>query len=114
MRRLFVDVDDCLIIYQDHKREFNPHGVLLGVPYNVNEGLVKRIQNFDGLIIIWSGGGYQYANQIAMEVLRDTVHYMTMTKDKDAFFMIRDGDIVVDDQKIEVPVKVYGPEEEWV
>ena len=36
-----------------------------------------------------------------------------MIKDKTTFYLVRPGDIVIDDMELDVPTKVYRPDE-WV
>ncbi len=125
-KRLFVDCDDTLIIYDniacswpDEPCEVHGHpfGVLRGEPYKINEPLAASIKayvedNPCALVIIWSGGGAKYARTIA-DIALPGVDVMTMIKDKTSFHMVRPGDIVVDDMSLDVPTKVYRPDE-WV
>ncbi len=125
-KRLFVDCDDTLIIYDniactwpDEPCEVHGHpfGVLRGETYKINEPLVASIKayiydNPCALVVIWSGGGAQYARAIA-DIALPGVDVSTMIKDKTTFHMARRGDIVVDDMDIDVPTKVYRPDE-WV
>ena len=125
-RRLFVDCDDTLIIYDniactwpDEPCEVHAHpfGVLRGETYTINEPLVASIKayvedNPCALAVIWSGGGAQYARAIA-DIALPGVEVITMIKDKTSFHMVCPGDIVVDDMELDVPAKVYRPDE-WV
>ena len=125
-KRLFVDCDDTLIIYDnivcawpDKPCEVHDHpfAVTRGETYKINEPLVASIKayvedNPCALVVIWSGGGAQYARAIA-DVVLSGVDVMTMIKDKTSFHMVRPGDIVVDDMSLYVPTQVYQPDE-WV
>ncbi len=125
-KRLFVDCDDTLIVYDDIACTWpeepcevhaHPFGVLRGETYKINDPLAASVKayvedNPCALVIIWSGGGAQYARAIA-DVALSGVDVMTMIKDKTSFHMVRPGDIVVDDMPLDVPTKVYRPDE-WV
>ena len=67
--RLFVDCDDTLVLY-DAKGEVHPYGFVRDEPYRWNQSLKNFIFAFrekyeDALIVIWSGGGAQYAQRVA-------------------------------------------------
>ncbi|KKM94791.1 hypothetical protein LCGC14_1194700 [marine sediment metagenome] len=123
-KRLFVDCDDTLIIYDNIACTWpevpcevhgHPFGVLRGETYKVNEPLAASIKrwaydNPRALVVIWSGGGSQYARAIA-DIALPGVDVMTMIKDETSFHMVRSGDIVVDDMSLDVPTKVYQPRE---
>ncbi len=125
-KRLFVDCDDCLIIYDniacawpDKPCEVHDHpfAVTRGETYKINEPLAASIKKWAydnpcALVVIWSGGGARYARAIA-DVVLPGVDVMTMIKDKTSFHMVRPGDIVVDDMSLDVPTKMYQPDE-WV
>lgn len=113
--RLFVDCDDTLILY-DSAGEIHPYGFIKDEPYRVNEPLVAFIRAFrekhpDGFIVIWSGGGGDYAEQVAKEVGLAEVGAFYLTKDEDTFFLVRgEDDIVVDDQELKVAAVVSPPD----
>ena len=109
MRRIFIDCDDTLILYQSVGP--NPFGFYMETPYEVNTELVQRIRNWaaqnpDDSIFIWSGGGEGYA-KMWMNRLRLGDIAVPLGKEPD---LIRDGDIVVDDEWI---VRTHLPHEEW-
>ena len=113
-QRLFVDCDDTLILF-DSEGEIHPYGFSRGDPYHINEPLVVFIKEFrekypEGFIVIWSGGGQEYATQVAKEVGLESVTPWHMIKDRTTFDLVREGDIVVDDQELEVPAKVLRPD----
>lgn len=126
MKRLFVDCDDTLIIYDNIACSWpdkpcdvhdHPFAILRGESYKINGPLVESIKayiydNPCALVVIWSGGGAQYARAIA-DIALPGVDVVTMIKDKTTFYMVRSGDIVVDDmaQTVDVPTKVYQPDE---
>ena len=112
-QRLFVDCDDTLILF-DSEGEIHPFGFWRDDPYRINEPLVAFIQRFreenpDALIVIWSGGGHNYARAIANEVLPDT-EVWALTKDRMTFPLVNEEDIVVDDMDIKVSAKVLRPD----
>lgn len=100
--RLFVDVDDTLILYHTEE-EPNPYGVYLGTPYSFNTRLVQGILNFaaenpESLIVVWSGGGQQYAREWADKAgLEDKVVCFDKNR-HNIEELVREGDVVVDDQ----------------
>lgn len=105
--RLFVDVDDTLVIYEEDGNDAHPYGVYLGQPWHANKRLIQGIKNFreenpEALIVIWSGGGKQYAQEWAEQL--DLIQYDIVTMDKgfrNIEEMVRPGtDIVVDDMEL--------------
>ncbi len=127
-KRLFVDCDDTLIIYDNIACTWpnepcevhdHPFAVLRGETFKINESLAASIKRYAydnpcALVVVWSGGGAQYARAIA-DIALPGVDVTTMIKDKTTFHMVRAGDIVVDDmaQTVNVPTKAYQPDE-WV
>ena len=116
-KRLFVDCDDTLILYDTTEDDDspNPYGYLHGQPYRVNAALVEFIKawahdNPCSLVVVWSGGGAKYARTIADLVLPG-VDVAAMLKDKSMFDLVRSGDIVVDDQGLNVAARVFKPDE---
>lgn len=125
-KRLFVDCDDTLIIYDNVTCSWpdkpcdvhdHPFAIQRGETFKINSPLVASVKAFVednpcALTIIWSGGGAQYARMVA-DVALPGVDVMTMIKDRTSFHMVRPGDIVVDDMELDVPVIVLRPDE-WV
>jgi len=108
-RRLFVDVDDTLVIYDDGRNEPHPYGIYHDIPYTINEKLLEGIKewnlgNPESWIIIWSGGGEEYARMWAERLgLLEGWRSGTVTpmiKDETTFIFIRDYDIVIDDMDL--------------
>ena len=101
--RYFIDCDDTLVLYKDDG-EAHPYGIYDGVAYEFNWPLVDGIRELlddDPLadIVIWSGGGRQYAEMWG-EKLGFTSQVAFLTKDRTTFGLIREGDIVIDDQPL--------------
>ena len=97
--RLFVDVDDTLIIYDQPPP--NPYGYYHGIPWRVNQPLLDGIHRFQAdspekQIIIWSGGGKEYS-EILIHRFGLTGLVEGMLKDQWSLSLIQEGDIVVDD-----------------
>lgn len=108
-RRLFVDIDDTLVIYDDGRNAPHPYGIYRDIPYTINEKLLKGIDewnlgNPESWIIIWSGGGEEYARMWAERLgliagwRSGTV--TPMVKDQTTFIFIREYDIVIDDMDL--------------
>ena len=107
MIRLFVDCDDTLILYKDTQHKIHPYGAEYGLAWTANEVLIKYIERFresfpEALITIWSGGGKEYAQKWIDRLLPD-VCAISMTKGREAFMLIKTGDIVIDDQPLNIP-----------
>ena len=115
MKKVFVDVDDTLILFVESEDE-SAVGVGLFGRYNPNYPLIERLKKFDGQIIVWSGGGTRYAEGIASKVLPRDMEYIVATKFDN---LVESGDIIVDDSLQyfygieDLGVKLYGPHEDW-
>jgi len=115
MPNLFTDCDDTLALYCDFDCGHDAHfGSRFG-PWVPNEPLIKGIHKFrrdnpDALIVVWSGGGAGYAETFAHRLLPG-VYDTCMDKWGDNFNLVRDDDIVVDDQKL--PFKGHRFPDEW-
>ena len=115
-KRIFVDCDDTLILYESGgDGVFHPGGVPRGEPHTYNRPLVDSVRAFANdhpcaLVVVWSGGGAQYARVIA-DIALPGVNVAALIKDRTTFDLVRPGDIVVDDQDIGVPAKVFRPDE---
>jgi len=115
MRRLFVDVDDTLVIYENLGRDFNAYGVLEGEKWRINVPLYNSIIRFldehpKELVVIWSGGGGWYAEKVSKQIFSETaIEKLTfMDKFGKNFALVRKGDIVVDDMAATLDVRVSG------
>ena len=102
-QRLFVDVDDTLVIYDTPGP--NPYGVYKGSKWEPNIRLIEGIKDFqernpESLVVIWSGGGSNYARQW-IETLDLDDDLVSLIKDSTSFHLIREGDIVVDDMDLD-------------
>ena len=114
---VFVDVDDTLVIFKTGSP--HPYGVIMGDSFEPNHKLIERLKNFDGDIIVWSGGGSDYARKVARMVLPEGMRYIVRTKSAISMSEFASGDIVVDDQteyyealKV-LGVRVFSPFDEW-
>ncbi len=103
MQRLFVDVDDTLVLYQTGDGP-HPYGVYMGVPWEPNEKLIEgihayKMENPSHSIFIWSGGGKDYAKMWAEKLGLDEL-VTCLDKGKDTLELIREGDLVIDDEPV--------------
>mgnify|MGYP000359170690 CR=1 FL=1 len=94
----------------------HPYGFVRGERYRWNEPLIAFIKEFrakypDALIVIWSGGGVQYAQHAAESMGLDYLDITYLDKDVTTFHLVGEDDIVVDDQELKVPAKVRHPSE---
>ena len=100
--RIFVDCDDTLLLY-NKEAEKNPYGYWSGVPYQINKKLIDALietSHWSEMpkIIIWSGGGEQYAKEILKTL--NLPQYLCLSKDRTTFHLIQEGDIVIDDDNL--------------
>lgn len=112
-KRLFVDVDDTLALYD--KVGPNPFGTYMGTSYSVNEKLVwgirdYRLRNPDTLIVVWSGGGKEYV-EMWLDTLELTDLVTPMGKDGTSMALaLEEPSIVVDDLEAkDFPPRTHGP-----
>jgi len=103
-QRLFVDVDDTLIRAVVDDGQIHPYA-FWRCPYRVNEPLVEYVKQFrrdhpEALIVIWSGGGADYARAAVAALFGFDYDCAPMVKDRTTFGLVREWDIVVDDQRI--------------
>jgi hypothetical protein len=113
---LWVDVDDTLVIYDDDGKMTHPAGIHYGTAWKVNEPLLAGIRAFrmiypDAMIVLWSGGGVDYARTWRDRLLAD-VDAHAFGKNPQIASLIKEDDIVVDDYvDFKCPARVYGPHE---
>ena len=120
MKRIFCDVDDTLVLYQ--KVGPNQYGVYMGTPFVVNERLVAglldlRVRDPWTLIVVWSGGGKEYA-KMWMRCLGLDKIAVGMLKDETTFPLIQEGDVVIDDdplggRRTDQPARRTHKPDEW-
>ena len=108
-RRVFIDCDDTLALYQNPGP--NPYGFYMLTPFEVNARLIKRIRDWardhpEDTLFIWSGGGREYAEMWMRKLGLDDI-MVPLAKDP---ALIRPGDIVVDDEWAR---RTHTPFEEW-
>jgi hypothetical protein len=113
-QRLFVDCDDTLLLFDDGA-EAHPYGFWKGDKYRINVPLVDYVTQFRkdnpcALVVIWSGGGREYAEEVKRAVFGD-FDAVTMVKDRTTFHMVREWDLVVDDQDLGVRARVMRPDD---
>ena len=113
---IYLDCDDTLALYCyfDCGHDEHPFGAL-SMPWYPNEPLIAGVKAFratnpDALIVVWSGGGKDYARTFA-ERLLPGIYDTTMDKWGDALKLPRPGDIVVDDCVIITAGTHYLPDE---
>ncbi len=118
MKRILVDIDDTLVLYRSGG--IHPYGFLYGYPFEPNKELIDRLKKFDGEIIVWSGGGAEYANKVAKMLLPRDMKFTAKAKGSNDIRNMGEGDVIVDDQpeyfiSLRVlGVQVVSPFENWV
>lgn len=101
MPRLFIDVDDTLILYPESDDNVNPLGLERGLNFKLNDRLVDAIQewlkkNHSGIVVVWSGGGEAYARSVAERFLPG-VGIWFFTKGGRNLGLPNSDDVLVDD-----------------
>lgn len=100
-KRLFVDVDDTLVLYENDNLQ-NSYGVFWGVAWRPNEVLIKGMRDYrrdnpNALIIMWSGGGREYAKMFAGMLHIEDIVDAYYIKDDTTAHLVTKNSIVVDD-----------------
>ena len=115
MTKLFIDVDDTLVLYLDGGDGPHPLGLRNGLEFQGNFPLIEAIQewmvrNPDGQLIVWSGGGSEYAREAADRFVPGLATWC-FNKGGQNLQLPSDGDTLVDDsptalglRKLDVPV----------
>lgn len=117
MPRLFVDVDDTLLLVAEAgDKDAHPYSIFYHEYVKLNEPLFEQMCSWSSDIIIWSGGGRRYAEYAAQWILGERFAEIAdrtsfLGKDKDSFGLARAGDMVVDDQPI--VVRTHTPHERF-
>ena len=111
--RVFVDCDDTLILF-DEVTEVNPYGLWRGDAYRVNTVLVDTLRlacRTCFTLIIWSGGGAKYAKAVSDAVFGDDLGEVNawLDKGRPTFDLVREEDIVIDDQTLAVRCEQLAP-----
>ncbi len=109
---LFVDCDDTLLLYKN-KQKFNPYGFWKGSVFVPNFKLIGamvvfRKDNPESQITVWSGGGYKYAHECATHLGIDNICDRFLTKDQTNFPLVKERDIVVDDDNLD-NIRTHDP-----
>ena len=98
--RVFCDCDDTLIRFLDHQ-EKHYSGIYDGSKWEPNYELITAVRNFreftPSLLIVWSGGGKEYAKKWARTFFNWGEPSFWCLKDSKAISIARDGDIIIDD-----------------
>lgn len=107
--KLFVDCDDTLVLWQYIQRE---DGLYFATPWQANDNLIAAIKGYyrerqDLELIIWSGGGVEYADRWANRFF-PSIPYTVVQKD---MHLPQEGDICIDDMEIAVNCTTILPAE---
>ena len=104
---MFVDCDDTLVIYESGGK--HPFGDYCGEPWKPHEALVEAINAWEGDVFIWSGGGRDYARMWGERLIE--ADHVALGKDQHSMALVRECDIAVDDEKIQVAGRVLTADE---
>lgn len=113
MPRLFLDCDDTLVLWPVHATGVGQ--LYSGDEWLPNEALIDRVrafhaQNPDWTIVVWSGGGIDYAAMWGRRLL-EGVRYIVLPK---LVGIPDEGDVVVDDvPELAVSARLVLPSETW-
>jgi len=108
---LYCDCDNTLIIWHDPPNHI-PEGTTVwkGDHYTVNTELVDLVEKWHnknlGLIVVWSGGGIDYADMWKRRILNHLSGILVL--DKNLTYPTKD-DIIVDDMNIKVNGLLIDP-----
>lgn len=113
MNRLFVDCDDTLVIWDkaaEHKDAAG--GLYHGDKWQPNVLVVDAVARWkhahmDGTVVVWSGGGVEYAGMWGRRLLFGVPH-VAISKD---IGIPTAADVCVDDQPIKVQGLLLTPEQ---
>ena len=96
---IYVDVDDTLVLYRDTE-PVQHSGVLMGMGFEVNHELIQRVLQYRApgeMLVVWSGGGQDYARAVVREHIPRLDRCVFHLKDLTTLKWISPGDVVVDD-----------------
>jgi hypothetical protein len=120
MPRLFIDVDDTLVLYTERKAGPNPLGLERDMNFSVNTELIDAIMlwcrhNPNGQVVVWSGGGAAYARSAGDRFIPGVAAWYFSKGGKNLTLPNQD-DLLVDDSPTElglgdVDAPVLLPEE---
>lgn len=123
---IFLDVDDTLVLYEDGRRtgtaprQVHPHGIFRGERFTVNHWLVERVlAHPEETLVVWSGGGRDYARLIVEQYIPTLAHARFLIKDESTRHLISPRDVVMDDLLSMRSLAVnagaigVGPHEDW-
>ena len=85
---IFVDVDNTLLLYSITDSARHPYGVLRGEHYIVHHKLVKRLLDKQEPMIVWSGGGRDYARLVVQDYIPELKHASFELKDRTTLYLI--------------------------
>lgn len=109
--RLFVDCDDTLVLWPDEPHLNQDKKLWQGDEYELNHPLIEEIKIFfrdrprEDALIIWSGGGADYAATWARRCFPHG-EYLSLSKD---IVLPNEDDICIDDMAIRVPCLLMTP-----
>jgi hypothetical protein len=115
LAKLFIDVDDTLVLYLDQIDGPHPLGLWNGLEFRVNTPLIEAVRewmvrNSNGQVIVWSGGGADYAKEAADRFVPGLATWC-FNKGGQNLQLPAEGDTLVDDSpnalgldELDVPV----------
>lgn len=82
MATLYIDVDDTLVVWTSD-----------GESWTANKAVIEFAKQWKGDIVVWSGGGLDYAQMWARHLLQ-SVKWVASPKFNP---VVKDGDVFIDD-----------------
>ena len=104
---IYVDCDDTLVLWDDEEVD----GIMLRSSPYPNTALIEAVDTLiaqtGALVVVWSGGGKEYAQDWADKYVP---HWNAAAMDKHECIRLPDiGDICIDDMEIGVRADLYFP-----
>lgn len=96
---LFLDVDDTLVLWCDGKCEHSDHPFGWDAEgWMPNQDLIELAKSWKGNIIVWSGGGKDYAEMWGRRLLKD-LPFKAMAKTDLRYMAFTNDDVAFDDMQ---------------
>lgn len=92
MNTLYIDIDDTLVTWLSEEDGPHPYGAG-AKEWRVNQGVLGLAERWEGPIVVWSGGGKDYAEMWGNRLL----HHLNWTASAKFNPGVEEGDLFIDD-----------------